>query len=51
MNIHWAQEMFDQGGIVREHVKWDYELRAAVQLEPVLDRALAIANSEPKGPV
>ncbi len=51
MNIHWAQEMFDQAGIVREHVKWDYELRAASQLESVLDRALAIANTEPKGPV
>lgn len=51
MNIHWAQEMFDQGGIVREHVKWDYELRAAGQLESVLDRALAIAGTEPKGPV
>ncbi len=51
LNIHWAQEMFDQGGIVREHVKWDYELRAGSQLEPVLDRALAIASTEPKGPV
>lgn len=51
LNIHWAQEMFDQAGMVREHVKWDYELRAAQQLEAVLDRALAIANTEPKGPV
>ncbi len=51
MNIHWAQEMFDQAGMLREHVKWDYELRAAAQLEPVLDRALALARSEPKGPV
>ena len=25
--IHWAQEMFDQAGMVREFVKWDYELR------------------------
>ena len=25
--IHWAQEMFDQAGMVRELVKWDYELR------------------------
>ncbi len=25
--IHWAQEMFDQAGMVREAVKWDYELR------------------------
>src|SRR5579862_6080326 len=25
--IHWAQEMFDQAGMLREIVKWDYELR------------------------
>ena len=25
--IHWAQEMFDQAGMLREAVKWDYELR------------------------
>ena len=51
LNIHWAQEMFDQAGMVREHVKWDYELRGSAQLESVLDRALAIAASEPQGPV
>ena len=49
--IHWAQEMFDQGGMVRELVKWDYELRHAAQLETVVDRALALATSEPQGPV
>lgn len=48
--VHWPQEMFDQGGMMREAVKWDYELRHPAQLEPVLDRALRIANSEPKGP-
>jgi acetolactate synthase I/II/III large subunit len=26
-HIHWAQESFDQGSLVREFVKWDYELR------------------------
>jgi hypothetical protein len=46
--IHWAQEHFDQGGMLREFVKWDYELRHAEQVETVLDRALAIAKSEPK---
>ena len=51
LNIHWAQEMFDQAGIVREHVKWDYELRNGVQLEAVVDRALSIASTEPQGPV
>jgi acetolactate synthase-1/2/3 large subunit len=43
--------MFDQAGMVREHVKWDYELRSGTQIESVLDRALAIARSEPAGPV
>jgi acetolactate synthase-1/2/3 large subunit len=49
--IHWAQEMFDQAGMVRELVKWDYELRNGRQLETVVDRALALATSEPKGPI
>ena len=49
--IHWAQEHFDQGGMLREFMKWDYELRHAEQVETVVDRALAIAKSEPQGPV
>jgi acetolactate synthase-1/2/3 large subunit len=49
--IHWAQEMYDQAGMLREVVKWDYELRNGEQLATVVDRALAIAASEPRGPV
>ena len=49
--IHWAQEHFDQGGMMREFMKWDYELRHAEQVETVIDRGLAIAKSEPQGPV
>src|SRR5205823_5192626 len=49
--IHWAQESFDQAGLAREFVKWDYELRNFVQLETVVDRALAITTAEPQGPV
>jgi acetolactate synthase-1/2/3 large subunit len=37
--------------MLREIVKWEYELRNASQLETVVDRALAIAASEPRGPV
>src|SRR5262249_1692789 len=48
--IHWAQEMFDQAGMLREIVKWDYELRNGQQLETVVDRALAIATTPPGGP-
>lgn len=49
--IHWAQEAFDQGGLVREFVKWDYEVKLFSHLESVVDRALAIAMAEPRGPV
>jgi acetolactate synthase I/II/III large subunit len=49
--IHWAQEMFDQAGMLREIVKWEYELRNGQQLETVIDRALSVATSQPRGPV
>ena len=49
--IHWAQEMFDQAGMLREIVKWEYELRNGQQLETVIDRALAVATTQPQGPV
>src|SRR5216684_305281 len=49
--IHWGQEAFDQGGMLREYVKWDYELRSGQPVEAVVDRALDIAMSEPRGPV
>src|SRR5262249_16507040 len=50
-SIHWGQEMFDQGGMTREFVKWDLELRAGQPADTVVDRALDIAMSEPRGPV
>ncbi len=49
-DINWTQEMYDQAGMLRESVKWDYELRNGEQLETVVDRALAIMKSEPLGP-
>ncbi len=49
--IHWGQESFDQGGMVREFVKWDYELRSGQPVGALVDRALDIAMSEPRGPV
>ena len=49
--IHWAQESFDQGSMVREWVKWDYELRSDSDVEGVVDRAMALTQSEPAGPV
>ena len=49
--IGWGQEMRDQTALVREAVKWDYELRFPEQIAELLDRAHAIACSTPKGPV
>lgn len=49
--IAWGQEMRDQTALVREACKWDYELKFPEQIAGLLDRAHAIANSTPKGPV
>ncbi len=49
--IGWGQEMFDQHALIREVTKWEYELRFPEQVPELLDRAVAIANSTPKGPV
>jgi acetolactate synthase-1/2/3 large subunit len=49
--IHWAQESFDQASMLREYVKWDYELRNFTQLEAVFDRAFETAMTPPMGPV
>jgi acetolactate synthase-1/2/3 large subunit len=50
-NIHWRQESRDQGSVVREFVKWDYEIRTNRNLAAVVSRAYKIAMSEPRGPV
>ncbi len=49
--IGWGQEMYDQAALIREACKWEYELRFPEQVGPALDRAWAIANSTPRGPV
>jgi acetolactate synthase I/II/III large subunit len=49
--IHWGQEMFDQAGMVREIVKWDYELRMPGQVADVVARAHEMTMTSPRGPV
>ncbi len=49
--VQWGQEARDQAGMLREYLKWDFELRGAHALDVVVERALAIARSEPQGPV
>jgi acetolactate synthase-1/2/3 large subunit len=43
--------MFDQAGMVRELVKWDYELRNANQVGDVVARSVEVAMDHPRGPV
>ncbi len=50
-HIHWVQEVFDQGSITRQYVKWDYEARRNENLQHVVARAFQMAASEPAGPV
>ena len=49
--IHWGQESFDQGSLLREFTRWDYELRNGQQVEAVVDRALEMTLGMPSGPV
>ncbi len=49
--IHWGQDVYDQPGIVREFVKWDYEVTRKENLAEVMARAFRISQSYPPGPV
>lgn len=49
--IHWIQDVFDQRGLVRGYMKYDYEIRTGVNVKQIVHRALQLARSEPKGPV
>jgi acetolactate synthase I/II/III large subunit len=44
-SIHWAQEMFDQAGMLRELVKWDYEMKVPDQAADVAARAYEMSIS------
>ncbi|SIO11265.1 thiamine pyrophosphate-requiring protein [Vannielia litorea] len=49
--IQYGQEQFDQAMMVRDMVKWHFELRYPETVPALVSRALAIARSEPAGPV
>lgn len=49
--IHWLQDVRDQRGIVRGYMKYDNELRTARNIKQMVNRAMQIATSDPKGPV
>jgi acetolactate synthase-1/2/3 large subunit len=49
--INWGQNMRDQTAMVREPVKWDATLSRPEQMASLVDRAMAIATSTPRGPI
>ncbi len=49
--IQYGQEQFDQASLVRDVVKWHFELRYPETVPALLSRALAVAKSAPEGPV
>ena len=51
LSVHWGQESYDQGSLLREFTKWDYEIRFAGQLPVVVQRAFKMAMTAPAGPV
>jgi len=49
--INYLQNVFDQRGIVRGYVKWEYDIRTGKNIKQLVYRAMQLANTEPKGPV
>ena len=49
--VHFIQQPFDQGSLVRPYVKWEYTLPSGVISKEILRRAHSIMQSEPAGPV
>src|SRR5690606_9182368 len=49
--VQYGPEMRDPTGTIRKLVKWDYEMRYGDQVDVLVDRAMTIAMSEPRGPV
>jgi acetolactate synthase-1/2/3 large subunit len=49
--VHFVQEPFDQGSIVRPYTKWEWTLPSGIVAKEVVRRAHTIMQSDPKGPV
>ena len=49
--VHFIQEPFDQGSVVRPYVKWEYNLTWPSMAHEVISRAGAVMQSDPTGPV
>jgi len=50
-HVHFVQEPFDQGSLVRPYTKWEWTLPSGVIVKEALQRAYSVMQSEPRGPV
>jgi acetolactate synthase-1/2/3 large subunit len=51
IDVHWLQDRLDQTSVVRDYVKWHYDLTRTEILPHVVQRAFQVAAAEPAGPV
>jgi acetolactate synthase-1/2/3 large subunit len=51
ISVNWQQEVYDQASIVRQYVKWDYEIKTIENASLIVQSAFRIAATEPCGPV
>ena len=49
--VHFVQDPYDIGSLVRPYVKWEYTLPSGVVTKEVLTRGYALMQSDPAGPV
>jgi acetolactate synthase-1/2/3 large subunit len=49
--VHFVQDPFDIGSLVRPYVKWEYSLPSGVIAKEVLRRGHTVMQSDPPGPV
>ena len=49
--VHFVQDPFDIGSLVRPYVKWEYNLPSGVIIKEVLRRGHSVMQSDPKGPI
>jgi acetolactate synthase-1/2/3 large subunit len=49
--VHFVQDPYDIGSLVRPYVKWEYSLPSGVTTKEVLRRSHTVMHSDPPGPV
>jgi acetolactate synthase-1/2/3 large subunit len=49
--VHFVQDPYDIGSLVRPYVKWECSLPSGVMAKEMLTRAYALMQSDPAGPV